>query len=196
MIEPLAIPGLWLLTPKVHRDGRGAFAETFRASTLADAGVDRPFVQENLVRTTGAGVLRGLHFQRQPHAQDKLIQVLSGRIFDVAVDMRPGSPTLGRSVGVTLAAETPQLIFIPRGFAHGYLTLTGDCAVLYKATGYYAPQSEGGLRWNDPALAIAWPDVPVSTNERDAGWPGFEEAISALAFPSPLAGEGVSEADG
>jgi dTDP-4-dehydrorhamnose 3,5-epimerase len=181
MIEPLAIPGLFLLTPKVHRDGRGAFAETFRASTLADAGLDRPFVQENLVRTTGAGLLRGLHFQREPQAQDKLIQVLSGRIFDVAVDIRPGSPTRGRWAGVTLDAEAPQLIFIPRGFAHGYLALSDDCAVLYKTTDYYAPQSEGGLRWDDPALAIEWPAAQVSTNPRDAVWPPFEEVMAALA---------------
>lgn len=181
MIEPLAIPGLFLMTPKLHRDGRGAFAETFRASTLAEAGADRPFVQENLVRTAGAGVLRGLHFQREPHAQDKLIQVLAGCIHDVVVDIRPGSPTLGRWVGVTLDAETPQLIFIPRGFAHGYVTLSDDCAVLYKTTEYYAPQSEGGVCWNDPALAIDWPAVAVSTNPRDAAWPPFDEVMAALA---------------
>jgi dTDP-4-dehydrorhamnose 3,5-epimerase len=183
MIEPLAIAGLFTLTPSVHRDGRGVFSETYRASMLAEAGADRPFVQENLVRTTRAGVLRGLHFQREPQAQDKLIQVVAGRIYDVAVDLRPGSPTLGRWEGVTLSAEEPRLIFVPRGFAHGYLTLTDDCAVLYKASAYYPPDCEGGVRWNDPALAIDWPQIEagISTNERDAAWPPFDEVIGALA---------------
>ena len=182
-IERLAIPEVFALASQTHRDARGAFTETWRASALSEAGVGRPFVQENLVRTGRAGQLRGLHFQRSPHAQDKLIQVVAGRIFDVAVDIRPGSPTLGRWVGATLGAEEPRLLFVPRGFAHGYLTLTDACAVLYKVTDYYAPQAEAGLAWNDPALAIDWPlpGEAISTNERDRAWPPFADVMAGLA---------------
>ena len=181
-IERLAIPEVFAVVGQAHGDARGLFAETWRASVLAEAGVDRPFVQENLVRTAQAGQLRGLHFQREPHAQDKLIQVVAGRIFDVAVDIRPGSPTFGRWVGLTLSADQPRLVFVPRGFAHGYLTLTDETAVLYKVSAYYAPQAEAGIRWDDPALAIDWPLPPhaIGANDRDARWPAFAEAIAAL----------------
>ena len=182
-IERLAIPDVFAVVSELHGDARGSFTETFRASVLAEAGIDRPFVQENLARTGRAGQLRGLHFQRAPHAQDKLIQVVAGRVFDVAVDIRPGSPTFGAWVGATLSADEPRLLFVPRGFAHGYLTLTDDCALAYKVTDYYAPAAEGGLAWNDPALAIDWP-LPASaitTNPRDAAWPPFSDVMAALA---------------
>jgi len=182
-IERLAIPEVFALVSRAHGDARGSFTETWRASTLAEAGFDRPFVQENLARTARAGQLRGLHFQRAPHAQDKLIQVVACRIFDVAVDIRPGSPTFGQWVGATLSADEPRLLLVPRGFAHGYLTLTDDCALIYKVSAYYAPEAEAGLAWNDPALAIDWPmpATQISTNERDARWPPFAEAMQALA---------------
>jgi dTDP-4-dehydrorhamnose 3,5-epimerase len=182
-IERLAIPEVFLLVSTVHGDARGSFSETFRAEVMAAAGATRPFVQENLARTSNAGQLRGLHFQRDPHAQEKLVGVLSGAIFDVAVDMRPGSPTLGRWVGAKLTADDPRQIFVPRGFAHGYLTLTDDCTVLYKTGDYYAPQSECGLRWDDPAIGIDWPfpAAQIATNPRDAAWPPFAEVIASLA---------------
>jgi len=182
VIEPLGLAGAFTITPLVHHDARGAFAETFRASMLAEAGADRPFVQENLARTSKARQLRGLHFQRPPHAQDKLVQVLAGAVFDVIVDIRPGSATLGRWAGVTLSAETAKLIYVPRGFAHGYLTLTDEVAVLYKTTAYYAPDFEGGLAWDDPALAIDWRMAPedIATNDRDARWPPFADVMAGL----------------
>ncbi|MGH6957290.1 MAG: dTDP-4-dehydrorhamnose 3,5-epimerase [Caulobacteraceae bacterium] len=181
MIERLALPDVLLATSTVHRDARGAFAETYRASALVAAGVAAPaVVQENLVRTARAGVLRGLHFQLPPFAQAKLVQVVAGALFDVAVDIRPASPTLGRWVGVTLSAETPRQLFVPAGFAHGYLTLTDDCSVLYKTSAYYAPEAERGLCWNDPALAIDWPMESVAANARDESWPSFAEAIVEL----------------
>jgi len=182
-IERLAIPEVFLLVSAVHGDARGSFSETYRASAMAEAGATRPFVQENLARTARAGQLRGLHFQRDPHAQEKLVGVLSGAIFDVAVDIRPGSPTLGRWVGVKLTAGEPRQIFVPRGFAHGYLTLTDDCTVLYKTGDYYAPGAEGGLRWDDPAIGIDWPfpASQIATNPRDAAWPPFAQAIASLA---------------
>lgn len=182
-IERLAIPDVFAIVSQTHGDARGSFTETWRASSLAEAGVERPFVQENLARTASAGQLRGLHFQRAPHAQDKLIQVVAGRIFDVAVDIRPGSPTFGGWVGVTLSAGEPRLLFVPRGFAHGYLTLEADTAVSYKVTDYYAPAAEGGVAWNDPALAIDWP-LPagaIATNPRDTGWPPLSELAASLA---------------
>jgi dTDP-4-dehydrorhamnose 3,5-epimerase len=182
MIEPQGLAGLFTLTSAVHRDGRGAFSETYRASQLAEIGCARPIVQENLVRTTRAGVLRGLHFQRAPHAQDKLLQVLAGTIFDVAVDIRANSPTRGQWVGLTLGAHQPRQLFVPAGFAHGYLTLSEECAVLYKTTAYYAPEAEAGLRWDDPALAIDWPAprAAISVNDRDRTWPPFAEVMAGL----------------
>jgi len=186
MIEPQGLEGVCVLTAAVHRDERGAFSETYRASELAEAGCERPFVQENLVRTTRAGVLRGLHFQRPPHAQDKLIQVLSGTIFDVVVDIRPGSPTLGEWVGLTLSVHQPRQLFVSRGFAHGYLTLSEECVVLYKTTAYYAPEAEAGLRWDDPELGIDWPAPrgAISANQRDKGWPAYAEVIASLRAPA------------
>jgi dTDP-4-dehydrorhamnose 3,5-epimerase len=180
-VTHLAIPEVFLVESVAHRDARGAFSETFRASVLAEAGAPRPFVQENLASTTGASVLRGLHFQREPHAQDKLVQVVAGAIFDVAVDVRPGSPTLGRWVSVTLNADQPRALYVPRGFAHGYMTLTASCAVLYKTTAYYAPEAEAGVRWDDPTIAIDWPALPEEINARDRAWPLFAEAVAALA---------------
>src|SRR5579864_5555859 len=123
MIEHLDLPDVFVLTGKVHGDARGSFSETFRASEMAEAGFDKSFVQENLARTRDAGVLRGLHFQRDHFAQDKLVRVLMGAIFDVAVDILPSSPTLGQWVGVTLTGDEPKQILVPAGFAHGYLTL-------------------------------------------------------------------------
>ena len=181
MIEQTALPGVVLVTAQVHRDERGSFSETFRAEVLAQAGFERPIVQENLARTSARGVLRGLHFQREPFGQEKLLQVIAGAIFDVAVDIRPSSPTLGRWIGVTLTADALRQIFIPRGFAHGYLTLTDDCAVLYKTGAYYAPAAEGGLLWNDPAVAINWPisDADISVNKRDAAWPTLQQLTAS-----------------
>jgi dTDP-4-dehydrorhamnose 3,5-epimerase len=203
-VTPLAVPDVLLIEGVIHRDDRGAFSETYRASGFAEAGVRVTFVQENLARTAEAGVLRGLHFQREPHGQDKLIQVLAGTIWDVAVDIRPGSPTLGRWVAASLSADEPRQLFVPRGFAHGYLTRTPDCAVLYKAGAYYAPQAELGVRWDDPALAIPWPLAAseISLNARDAAWPPFAEVVKSLtaqaknSTPSPLAGEGGPEGVG
>lgn len=181
-LEPSTLREVVAVTPSVHADTRGSFSETFRASMLAEAGLDRPFVQENLARTTKAGVVRGLHFQRAPHEQEKLVKVLAGAIFDVAVDIRPHSPTLGRWVGLTLSHDDPRQLFIPRGFAHGYLTLTDDVAVLYKTGAYYSPEAEGGLRFDDAALAIDWPPLAsgAAAHPRDLAWPPFDQVISSL----------------
>lgn len=173
-ITPMAIPEVLLITPTRHGDARGWFSETFRASALDDAGfTGGVFVQDNHARSHGHGVLRGLHFQKPPHAQDKLVRCTRGAILDVAVDIRQGSPTFGQWVGAELSAENGQQLLVPKGFAHGYCTLSDDCEVAYKVTAYYTPQAEGVLRWNDPALAIDWavPPGQIITNPRDAAAP-------------------------
>jgi dTDP-4-dehydrorhamnose 3,5-epimerase len=173
-ITPTAIPEVLLITPARHGDGRGWFSETFRQSALDEAGFSGGvFVQDNHVRSTRRGVVRGLHFQSPPHAQDKLLRCVSGAIFDVAVDIRRGSPTFGLWVGAELSADNARQMLVPKGFAHAYCTLTDACEVIYKVTDYYAPQAEGALRWNDPVLAIDWtlPAGDISTNDRDAAAP-------------------------
>jgi len=170
----MAIPEVLLITPARHGDERGWFSETFRASALDEAGFSGGgFVQDNHVRSTRRGVVRGLHFQTPPHAQDKLVRCVRGAIFDVAVDIRRSSPTYGRWVGAELSTENGAQLLVPKGFAHGYCTLTEDCEVIYKVTDYYAPHAEGALRWNDPGLAIDWrvPAAEITTNARDAQAP-------------------------
>jgi len=173
-ITPLAIPEVLLITPTRHGDERGWFSETFRQSALDEAGfTGGAFVQDNHACSTRRGLLRGLHFQRPPHAQDKLVRCVRGAILDVAVDIRRGSPTFGHWVGARLSADDGRQLLVPRGFAHGYCTLSDDCEVIYKVTGYYAPEAEGTLRWNDPALAIDWtlPEGQITANARDAAAP-------------------------
>ncbi len=169
-ITPMAIPEVLLITPARHGDERGWFSETFRQSALEEAGfTGGAFVQDNHVRSTKRGILRGLHFQKPPHAQDKLLRCVRGAIFDVAVDIRKGSPTFGQWVGAELSADNAQQLLVPKGFAHAYCTLSEECEVLYKVTDYYAPQAEGALRWNDPTVGVDWTLAPeqISTNARD-----------------------------
>ena len=172
-IVPLAIPDVLLITPSRLGDERGFFSETYSHKALAAAGFDRVFVQDNHSLSGKRGVLRGLHFQRPPAMQDKLVRVAHGAVFDMAVDIRRGSPTFGRWVGAELSAENWRQLLVPVGFAHGFVTLTETTEVLYKVTDDYAPELEGGLRWNDPAIGVEWP-LPASeviTNKRDGEWP-------------------------
>ncbi len=172
-ITPTAIDGVLILEPKRFGDERGVFTETFKADALAEAGFATPFTQDNCARSGARGVVRGLHMQREPHAQDKLIRCSRGRIYDVAVDCRPGSATFGRHVALELTASNWLQLLVPRGFAHGYATLEEDCEVLYKVTAPYAPAEEEGLLWSDPALGIDWPIAPAeaTVNARDQAWP-------------------------
>jgi dTDP-4-dehydrorhamnose 3,5-epimerase len=156
-IETLAIPEIKLITPKVFSDDRGSFCETFVDRRLEAEGIGQPFVQDNHAVSLRRGVVRGLHFQAPPHAQDKLVRVVRGSILDVAVDIRVGSPTFGRHVAAVLRASDWTQVLIPKGFAHGLCTLEPNTEVLYKVTDYYAPECDHGLLWNDPALAIEWP---------------------------------------
>jgi dTDP-4-dehydrorhamnose 3,5-epimerase len=164
-----SIAGPLLITPRRHGDERGFFSETYSARALEAEGVTLAFVQDNHVLTEKAGTVRGLHFQAPPHAQDKLVRVTRGRIFDVAVDIRRGSPAYGRHVAAELSAEAWNQLLVPKGFAHGYCTLEPGTEVIYKTSDFYAPQSESGFLWNDPSLGIPWPEIAGTVvSERDA----------------------------
>ena len=156
-VRSTGIPAVKLITPVRHRDRRGFFAETYNRRALAEAGIKVKFIQDNLSLSTHAGTLRGLHFQAPPHAQTKLVWVLRGAAIDVAVDLRHGSPTFGRHVMVELNADDGTQVLIPRGFAHGILTLMPDTMMAYKVDAYYASGHDLGVRWDDPELTIPWP---------------------------------------
>jgi dTDP-4-dehydrorhamnose 3,5-epimerase len=157
-VIPTAIPEVLVIEPKVFGDARGFFYESFNKKTLADkAGIAAEFVQDNHSRSS-KNVLRGLHYQIQ-HAQGKLVRVIEGEVFDVAVDMRKSSPTFGKWVGVNLSEENKRMLWVPPGFAHGFVTLSETCEFLYKTTDYWHPEFERSLLWNDPAIGINWPHI-------------------------------------
>ena len=156
-VTPTALAGVLILEPKVFGDERGFFLESFNQQAFqAAAGNDIAFVQDNHSRSM-QGVLRGLHYQRDPHAQGKLVRVTQGSVFDVAVDIREGSPTYGQWLGVELSGQNHRQLWIPPGLAHGFLVTSESADFLYKTTGYYRPEAEGCIRWDDPTLAISWP---------------------------------------
>ena len=169
--QPLPIPGLVLARPRVFPDARGSFMESWRRDEFERAGIRADFIQDNVAVSTKRGALRGLHFQRDAHAQAKLVRCSKGRVFDVVVDLRPGSSARGRHFAIELSADSPALLFVPRGFAHGYVTLTDEAVVEYKVDAPYVPSAEGGVAWNDPALAIDWPVKTPLLSDRDRGWP-------------------------
>jgi dTDP-4-dehydrorhamnose 3,5-epimerase len=177
-VTTTALDGVLILEPKVFGDERGFFLESFNQQAFdAAAGHHVEFVQDNHSRSQ-RGVLRGLHYQLPPHAQGKLVRVVAGAVFDVAVDMRKAGPTFGRWVGTELSAENHRQLWIPPGFAHGFLVLSHSADFLYKTTAYYAPQAEASLRWDDPALAVDWPLHGVSPllSAKDAAAPSLTEA--------------------
>jgi dTDP-4-dehydrorhamnose 3,5-epimerase len=182
--EAHALEGVLTLRPKRFGDERGFFSQTYSVSDMAQIGFDRAFVQDNHSMSGVRGTVRGLHFQAPPRAQDKLLRVVHGAILDVAVDIRIGSPTYGQSVAVELSAENGLQLLVPRGFAHGFQTLTDRAEVLYKVTEEYAPETEGGLLWDDPALGISWPisGEEVTVNARDQGWPSLINLKSPFVF--------------
>lgn len=183
MIEvvPLAIPDVKLITPRVHSDERGFFLERYRREDYVAAGIGTTFVQDNHSRSAHATV-RGLHFQRPPHAQAKLVSVARGAIFDVAVDVRVGSPSYGRWVGAVLDDRTLQQLYVPAGFAHGFVVRSEVADVLYKVDAAYAPASEGGLRWDDPALAIDWGVASPRVSQKDSQLPRLAGLDSGFWF--------------
>ena len=160
MFNRLAIEDVILVEPKRFGDHRGFFSETFHVSRFAEAGIEGPFVQDNHSLSAEVGTLRGLHFQIAPSPQGKLVRCTAGRILDVAVDIRTGSPTFGQHVSAELSADNGHQLWVPAGFAHGFITLEPDTEVQYKVTGYYDPNADKGLAWDDPALGIDWPLPP------------------------------------
>ena len=172
-VVPTEIPGVLIIEPEVFADGRGFFMETYHAARYREHGIEGPFVQDNHSRSV-AGTLRGLHLQvRRP--QGKLVRVIQGEVYDVCVDVRRGSPTFGRWVGVTLTAENVRQCYVPPGFAHGFCVLTPVAQVEYKCTDLYDPGGELGVAWNDPALAISWPVSDPILSARDKGHPTLAE---------------------
>jgi dTDP-4-dehydrorhamnose 3,5-epimerase len=178
-IERLKLADLLLIAPNKHADRRGFFSETYRGDVLASAGVRSEFVQDNHVYSAERGVLRGLHFQIPPRAQGQLVRCTRGAILDVAVDIRKGSPTFGHHVAVELSAENWKQLWVPPGFAHGYLALSEEIDFLYKCTDFYAPEHERAIRWDDAQLGVQWPlpaNVTPLVSDKDARAPSFRDA--------------------
>jgi dTDP-4-dehydrorhamnose 3,5-epimerase len=178
------IEGSHIFIPKRHGDDRGFFSETWNAKTMAEAGIDTAFVQDNHSLSADVGTLRGLHFQAPPFAQAKLVRVVRGSVFDVVVDIRVGSPTFAKYVSTILSAENWKQLYVPNGFLHGFMTLEPDTEVIYKVSNFYEAVSDGGVIWNDPDLDIEWPDVvsvPV-LSEKDEGLPAFADFASPFIY--------------
>ncbi|MEL7393045.1 MAG: dTDP-4-dehydrorhamnose 3,5-epimerase [Pseudomonadota bacterium] len=181
-VTPLA--DVVLITPKRFGDHRGFFSETWNRRALAEAGIDIDFVQDNHSMSALRGTLRGLHYQAPPHAQDKLVRCTAGAIWDVAVDARFGSPTYGHHFGAELTAENGTQIFVPKGFLHGFVTLSDTAEVVYKCSDYYAPESDGSVLWSSPSLGIDWPlEVGPSLSAKDGDAPDFSTWTSPFSSP-------------
>ena len=175
-VETCEIEGLKIITPQVHGDARGYFMETYNYNDFKEAGIDVEFVQDNQ-SASKKGVLRGLHFQIN-HPQDKLVRVIKGEVYDVAVDMRPGSATYGQWKGVFLSEENKKQFFVPKNFAHGFLVLSDYAEFCYKCSDFYHPGDEGGIMYNDPSIGVAWPipeGMELTLSERDTKWGSFDE---------------------
>lgn len=179
-VTELALPGVLLIEPKVFGDDRGFFLESYHARRYAEAGLPAAFVQDNLSRSV-KGTLRGLHYQ-EPNPQGKLVQVLAGTVYDVAVDIRRGSPSFGKWVGVELSAQNRHQLWVPPGFAHGFCVLSDSADFFYKCTAFYSPETERGIVWNDPDLAIPWPVAQPLVSGKDAKAPRVAEAQVLPAY--------------
>lgn len=190
MIEVKAadpFPEVKLVTPRRFEDERGFFCETWNRQLFAERGIDADFIQDNHSLSRRPGTVRGLHFQIAPYAQSKLVRVVRGRILDVVVDLRHGSPTFGRHLAVELSAEAGNQLFVPVGFAHGFLTLEPDTEVLYKVTNYYSAAHDKGLLWNDPALGIDWGIAPgaATVSDKDRVQPTFAQLSRHFEYRIP-----------
>ncbi|SES73441.1 dTDP-4-dehydrorhamnose 3,5-epimerase [Oceanicella actignis] len=194
-IEDLGLPGLKLIRPRRFADARGWFSETWNARAMAAAGLAHDFVQDNHSFSAAAGTLRGLHYQAPPAAQTKLVRCVAGAIWDVAVDVRRGSPTFGRWAAAVLSAENGAQLLAPRGFLHGFLTLTPKAEVIYKVDAHYDAACDGAVAWDDPDLAIAWPLAEAGVtapilSDKDAAAPRMAQFASPFVYdPSPQEGE-------
>ena len=188
MIQETKLTGVVEITPRRFNDSRGHFTETYNADAFARHGITTQFVQDNHSYSQDTGTVRGLHFQAPPSAQAKLVRVLQGVIWDVAVDVRRGSPTFGHWVGVELSENLGNQLLIPEGFLHGFVTRTPDCMVAYKCSATYAPETEGAVRFDDPDLAIDWGMATADAvlSDKDAAAPSFADFSSPFAYEPPL----------
>ena len=177
-IRPLDLDGVLEISPRKFGDDRGFFSETYNAKSFAGAGIDLKFVQDNHFYSAAKGVVRGLHYQLPPFAQDKLVRVIRGTILDVAVDIRKRSPTFGKWVALEVSADKWNQILVPKGFAHGFMTLADNTEVIYKVTNYYSPEHDRSIRFDDPAIGIDWPlpSSGVQLSEKDQKAPLFADA--------------------
>ncbi len=177
-VRPLGLDGVFEISPRKFGDDRGFFSETYNAKSFAEAGIDLNFVQDNHSYSAAKGVVRGLHYQLPPFAQDKLVRVTRGAILDVTVDIRKSSPTFGKWVALEVSAEKWNQILVPKGFAHGFMTLVENTEVIYKVTNYYSPEHDRSIRFDDPAIGIDWP-IPASgvqLSDKDQKAPLFADA--------------------
>lgn len=180
ILEKTSLESLVILKPKVHRDERGFFLETYRKELFQNLLPGTEFIQDNHAMSVEAGVLRGLHFQYPPAAQGKLVWVSRGSVFDVAVDLRKNSPTYGQWFGLNLSADNFTRLFVPRGFAHGYITTSPNTEFMYKVDNYYSPEHDSGIAWNDPDLNISWPQITPILSAKD------QKQQSLKDFASPF----------
>jgi dTDP-4-dehydrorhamnose 3,5-epimerase len=176
------LDGVFILEPTVFGDSRGFFMESYNRRAFREVGITLEFVQDNHSLSEAAGIIRGLHYQSEPMAQNKLVRVLTGAIYDVAVDIRPDSPTFGHWVGVVLSEENKRQLFVPKGFAHGFCTLVPNTQVLYKVDQYYSPEHDRGILWNDPDLGIDWPVRNPKLSEKDKNLPLLRELLASNAL--------------
>ena len=179
-ITKTKLDGVVIIEPAVFGDKRGFFMESWSKRAFAEAGLDYDFVQDNHSASTVKGTLRGIHFQRGDKAQAKLVRCTKGAVLDVAVDLRPGSPTYKQWVSVELSEENKRQLLIPRGFGHGFLTLTDEVEFMYKADNFYAPEADGGIRWNDPELAVDWGIAEPILSDKDSKSPWLKDAITGF----------------
>lgn len=190
-ITATSLPGVVIIVPKRFGDDRGVFSETYNRKRLLEAGIDIDFVQDNHSVSREVGTVRGLHFQAPPSAQDKLVRCGRGRLFDVAVDIRVGSPTYGKWVGVELSFENGKQLLVPAGFLHGFITREADTEIVYKCSDYYAPDCDGAIRWDDPDIGIDWGMSKTSENtvilsEKDAAAPFLADFDSPFIYQGPF----------
>jgi dTDP-4-dehydrorhamnose 3,5-epimerase len=183
-VEATSLPGVLLLKPRYFHDSRGYFVETYNARSAREAGLTTSFVQDNQALSRKRGTVRALHFQVPPKVQAKLVRVLRGSVYDVAVDLRLGSPSYGKWMAVNLTAQGGEQIFVPRGFAHGYCTIEDDTEVAYKVDDYYAPECEQGLIWDDATLGIGWPvsSADAVLSDKDRKLPRFADFVSPFRY--------------
>jgi dTDP-4-dehydrorhamnose 3,5-epimerase len=175
IFHPTPLSGAFLIELEKRGDERGFFARMFCRREFAEKGLTTDFVQINNSLSATKGTLRGMHYQLSPAAETKLVRCVRGALYDSILDLRPGSPTFGRSFGAELTADNRLMMYVPRGFAHGFLTLEDSCEALYLVDGFYTPEKERGVRWNDPTFGIEWPTEPVTVSDKDRNHPDFDE---------------------